>query len=72
MASKTGGLGLIIPVNLVYLSAACVVCVWYVCVCVGGDGWVGMGMGCVRVAERNVRRGLAAGHCHWYSLSSHS
>ena len=41
MASNTGGLGLIIPVNLVYLSAACVVCVCAVCVCVGGRGWMG-------------------------------
>ena len=54
------------------VSSVCGMCARYVCVCVGGGGWVGMGMGCVRVAERNVRRGLAAGHCHWYSLSSHS
>ena len=66
---NTGEFG--IPVSSV--CGRCVVCVCGMCVCVGGGGgWVGMGVGCVRVAERNVRRGLAAGHCHWYSLSSHS
>ena len=54
------------------VSSVCGRCVVGVCVGGEGGGWVGMGMGCVRVAERNVRRGLAAGHCHWYSLSSHS